>query len=485
MIALTLAQIAEAVDGEVAGDPAVVVSAPAFLDSRQVEPGGLFVAVVGERVDGHDYAAGAVAAGAAAVLGSRATDVPTVVVADPVVALGRLARHVLDALPGLTVLAMTGSQGKTGTKDYLAQVLAAAGPTVATLGNLNNELGVPLTALRATTDTRFLVVEMGARGIGHITYLCDVAPPTIAAVLNVGTAHVGEFGSREAIAVAKGEILEALPADGVAVINADDELTSVMGPRTAARVVRFGLSGAPDVTWHDTTYDDLDRASAVLEIAGERHPVTLRQTGEHQLHNAAAAAAMAHAAGLSAVDIATGLSAATSLSPWRMELHELPDGPVVVNDAYNANPASMRAAISALLAIAGRRGGRSIAVLGEMRELGAGAEADHRDLGEHAARAGVDVLLVVGEGARAVLEGAANVTPGPSAALYVADRAAALAWLRENMVADDVVLVKASRGAALEWIAQQLGPRVTRRSSPDQPGQDTGPEPEHVEEKQE
>ena len=208
MIPMTLAEIAAVVDGEVHGDAALTVTGPAYLDSRDPVDGGLFVAIVGEQVDGHDYVAGA-----HAVLGSRPTAAPTVVVADPVAALGRLARHVLDRLDA-TVLALTGSQGKTGTKDYLAAVLAAAGPTVATAGNLNNEYGVPITVLRADSTTAYLVVEMGARGIGHIAYLCEIAPPSVAAVINVGTAHIGEFGSREAIAAAKGEIVEALPADG-------------------------------------------------------------------------------------------------------------------------------------------------------------------------------------------------------------------------------------------------------------------------------
>ena len=202
MIEMTLGQIAAVVGGEVAGDPEVTVTGPAFRDNRDPERGGLFVAIVGERVDGHDFAEPAVAGGAAAVLGTRATGVPTVVVADVQDALARLARHVVDALRP-TVLALTGSQGKTGTKDYLGQVLAGAGPTVATAGNLNNELGVPLTVLRAAPDTDFLVVEMGARGIGHVAELCRIAPPDVAAVLNVGTAHLGEFGSREAIAETK------------------------------------------------------------------------------------------------------------------------------------------------------------------------------------------------------------------------------------------------------------------------------------------
>jgi UDP-N-acetylmuramoyl-tripeptide--D-alanyl-D-alanine ligase len=331
MLAMTLEEIARDVDGTVHGDSAVEVSGPAYVDSRKAEPGGLFVAVVGDRTDGHEYAAGA-----HAVLGSRPTEAPTVVVDDPVTALGRLASHVVRRL-GTTVVALTGSQGKTGTKDYLAQVLAAAGPTVATAGSFNNELGLPLTVLRADADTEFLVLEMGARGIGHIAYLCEIAPPRISTVLNVGTAHLGEFGSREAIALAKGEIVEALPADGTAVLNADDDLVSAMAARTSATVLTFGAAG--DVAWRGVELDDLGRPAFELGHAGEWHPVRLTQSGAHQVANATAAAALALAAGVPLDRVAAALSEARSASPMRMELHERVDGLLVVNDAYNANPA--------------------------------------------------------------------------------------------------------------------------------------------------
>jgi len=460
MIPMTLAEIADVVGGRVEGDPSVVVDGAAFVDSRAAVSGGLFVAVVGEHVDGHDYAAAACRAGAAAVLGCRATGVPTVVVDDPVVALGRLAAHVGRRL-GATVIALTGSQGKTGTKDYLAQVLATAGPTVATAGNNNNELGVPLTILRADADTRFLVVEMGARGIGHIAYLCEIAQPTIAGVINVGTAHVGEFGSREAIATAKGEIVEGLPVDGVAVVNADDDLAlSRVWGRTDAELITFGLAG--DVRWREVSYDDLDRPTVTFVHHGSERAVTLRQVGQHQLYNAAAAIAFAMAAGLGFDDIVEALGQAVSQSRWRMELTERADGVIVVNDSYNANPASMRAALDALEAIGTRRGGRTIAVLGEMRELGAETEEGHRSVGRYAAEHGVDVLLVIGDVARPMLAGAGeaatNATPagGTITAVNAVDRTAALAWLRENLAPGDIVLVKASRGAELDRVAAVL-----------------------------
>lgn len=455
MIPLRLTELAAAAGGEVHGEHGVadlVVDGEAYLDSRNPVPGGLFVAVVGERVDGHDYADGA-----HAVLGSRPTGAPTVVVADPVVALGRLARHVVDRLPA-TVLAMTGSQGKTGTKDFLAHVLAQDGEgVVATAGNLNNELGVPLTVLRADPATRHLVVEMGARGIGHIGYLCELAAPSIAAVLNVGTAHIGEFGSREAIAAAKGEIVEALPAEGTAVLNADDDLVAAMAPRTAARVATFGERG--DVTWRGLELDDLGRASFLLGEAGageQWHPVRLRASGAHQVANAAAAAALARAAGLGLEQVAGALSTAEPASRWRMELHERPDGLLVVNDAYNANPASMRSALATLGEIGRRRRRRTVAVLGVMRELGGDHDAGHREVGEAVAASGVDVLVVVGEESRGIAEGARAAGGWPGEAILTASRDDATAWVRENAQASDVVLVKASRGAELDRLADAL-----------------------------
>ena len=349
---------------------------------------------------------------------------------------------------------MTGSQGKTGTKDYLAHVLAGDGATVATRGNHNNELGVPITVLEADRDTRHLVVEMGARGLGHIGYLCTLAPPRVAAVLNVGTAHLSEFGSREQIAQAKGEIVEALPADGVAVLNADDELVAAMAARTSARVLTFGQRG--EVTWRGVELDELGRPSFELGHADDWHAVTLTQSGAHQVANAAAAAALAIAAGLDLTDVAAGLSTAESASRWRMEVHHRGDGLVVVNDAYNANPASMTAAIDALVQIGTHRPGRTVAVLGEMLELGPEAAEAHRDVGRYAAEAGVGLLVVVGEGATGLADGARAVPTWRGEVVLTAGRDDALSWVRENVAADDVVLVKASRGAALEVVADGL-----------------------------
>jgi UDP-N-acetylmuramoyl-tripeptide--D-alanyl-D-alanine ligase len=453
MIPMSLAEVAAAVGGVGHGPADLMVTGDAFLDSRSAVPGGLFVALVGEHADGHDFAAPAVAGGAAAVLGSRPTDVPTVVVDNPVEALGRLARHVVRMAPALTVLALTGSQGKTGTKDYLAQVLAAAGSTVSTRGNLNNELGVPLTALRVTGSTRFLVVEMGARGVGHIRYLCRIAAPQVAAVLNVGSAHLSEFGSVEAIAEAKGEIVEGLPASGVAVLNADDPATAAMALRTAARTLTFGRNG--DVGWRGVLLDERGRPSFELGYDGRWLPVSLTQVGAHQVSNATAAAALALAARVPLAVVAGALNASVPASPWRMELHERSDGLIVINDAYNANPASMAAALDALVEVGGGRR-RTVAVLGEMRELGEESERSHREVGRLAASRGVDLVIAVGPEAAAISAGAREADGWTGLAVDSAGRDAALAWVRNNVTAGDVVLVKASRGAALEHLAHGL-----------------------------
>jgi UDP-N-acetylmuramoyl-tripeptide--D-alanyl-D-alanine ligase len=453
MIALSLAEIAAIVAGEVVGDPATVVRGPAFLDSRRPEPDGLFVAVAGEHADGHAYAAAAVEGGAAAVIGSRPTGVPTVVVPDVEGALHALAAEVLRrvrrANAGLRVVAVTGSQGKTSAKDMLAAVLSDAAPTVATYQSFNNELGLPLTVLRADETTRFLVLEMGARGVGHLAVLCAIAPPDVSLVLNVGVAHLGEFGSREAIAQAKGEIVEALGPDGIAVLNLDDPMVAGMAPRTRGRVRTFGRGTGADLRLEALELDDLGRPSFDLHQGTQRVRVRLRLLGEHQAVNSTAAAAVARALGLSLEGIAGSLSRIEALSPWRMELRERADGLVVVNDAYNANPDSMRAGLETLAGIGRRTGRRTVAILGEMLELGDTSDARHRAVGEVANELGIDRVVVVGDGARAITETARAASFYPSVT-------EASAGVRKNVDGSDVVLVKASRGVRLERLADAL-----------------------------
>ncbi|HSK26458.1 MAG TPA: UDP-N-acetylmuramoyl-tripeptide--D-alanyl-D-alanine ligase [Jiangellales bacterium] len=464
MIPLTLAEVASATGGSLdAADPAAVVSGEVVVDSRQAGPGSLFVAVHGEQVDGHDFAGQAVGAGAVAALVDRPVGVPAVVVADPVLALSRLARAVRDRLPDLPVVGVTGSSGKTSTKDLLAETLAGLGPVVAPPGSYNNEIGLPLTLLRADRSTRALVLEMGARGRGHVADLCRTAAPTIGVVLNVGSAHLGEFGSREAIAQAKGELVEALPADGAAVLNADDALVRAMASRTAARVLLAGEAADAHVRADDVRLDGTGRASFRLVAPDGDAPVALRLVGEHHVANALATAGVGHVLGLPVAEVAQVLSAAVPRSRWRMEVTERADGVTVVNDAYNANPESVRAALKALVSLG--RGRRTWAVLGEMRELGPTATEEHDAVGRLAVRLDVSRLLAVGEGARAVHLGAAHEGSWGDESAWVPDVAAAVDVLRAELRPGDVVLVKASRAAGLERVAEALlsdGPEEPR-----------------------
>jgi UDP-N-acetylmuramoyl-tripeptide--D-alanyl-D-alanine ligase len=471
MIPLSLGEIARIVGGEVVdGTPDLEVSGPAFLDSRAPEPGGLFVAFDGEHVDGHDYALAAVEGGAAAVLGTRASGAPTVLVDDARRALQDLAREVLrrrrlfrrrNRHPPFTVVGITGSQGKTTVKDMLARVLADDGPTVATEGSFNNELGLPLTVLRLTTETRYLVLEMGARGIGHIAHLCDIAPPDTAVVLNVGRAHIGEFGSREAIAQAKGELVEAVnPAGGIAVLNGDDPLVVAMGDRTAAGELHFGRSEDAEMKLGEVVTDDLGRPSFDLTYYatddGDRRRVVLKLVGEHQAMNAAAAAAAAVAVGIRFEAAVSSLGSIERLSRWRMEVSERADGLIVVNDAYNANPDSMLAALETLARMGQHAGRRTVAVLGEMLELGPTAAEEHRAVGTLAHRLGIDQVVVVGSGAAGVYDALVGERGEDGTTRQVETVEQASAWLRENVAGPDVVLIKASRGGRLERVADML-----------------------------
>ncbi|HEX8628027.1 MAG TPA: UDP-N-acetylmuramoyl-tripeptide--D-alanyl-D-alanine ligase [Catenuloplanes sp.] len=444
MIPLTLAEVAGATGGRlVHADPGAIVTGPVEFDSRRLAPGGLFVAIAGAHVDGHEFAPAAVAGGAVGVLGSRDTGQPGVLVGDPLEALARLARAVVDRLPALTVVGLTGSSGKTSTKDMVAQLAARVGPTVAPAGSFNNELGHPYTVLRADPATRFLILELGARGPGHISHLCAVAPPRIGVVLNVGSAHLGEFGSVAAIAAAKAELPAALPADGVAVLNADDPLVLAMAGRTRARVVLVGESPEATVRAVDVTLDGRGRASYTLVGPAGREPVRLAVTGRHQVGNSLAAAAVALELGLPADELPAALGALRLASARRMDVFDRPDGVTVIDDSYNANPASAAAALHALAAAG--RGRRTVAVLGYMAELGPFEREGHEQVGRLAAELGVDRLIVVGEQAGPIHRAAAASAGWGGASTLVDDQPAAIARLGAELRTGDVVLVKGSR----------------------------------------
>jgi len=459
---LTVAEIAELSNGKVSqlADPITLVRGPVVADSRLVVPGALFVAIPGERVDGHDYAGQAIADGARVVLASRPVSVPAVVVDDTVAGLGLLARGYLDRLAaavGPKVVGITGSSGKTSTKDIVAQLLGNHGPTVAPVGSFNTEVGLPLTVLRADAGTRYLVLELSARGVGHIAYLCGIARPSIGVVLNVGAAHLGEFGSRDAVAQAKGELVEALPADGVAILNADDVAVAAMRSRAKARVVTFGVETPADVRAVDIRLDELAHPTFRIVSAAGEVEVALGLHGAHHVLNALAAAAVALELGVDVASVGAGLGRVQAVSRWRMQVSERADGLTIINDAYNANPESMQAALRALAAMgAGGRRRRTHAVLGVMAELGPASEGVHRELGATAALLDVHRLVVVGAGARGIADGALDAGLAPNRVVVVDDVAAASALLESDLGPDDVVLVKASRSADLQRVAEAL-----------------------------
>ncbi|WP_250291947.1 UDP-N-acetylmuramoyl-tripeptide--D-alanyl-D-alanine ligase, partial [Frankia sp. CiP1_Cm_nod1] len=395
----------------------------------------------------------AVDAGAAAVLAARPVGVPAVVVADPVAALAALAAQVRTR-SSATVVAVTGSAGKTTTKDLLADLLGELGPTVAAAGSFNNEIGLPLTVTRIEPATRFAVLEMGARGLGHIAALCELARPRIGVVLNVGSAHLGQYADgRAGIARAKGELAEA--ASEAVVLNADDPLVAGMAVRARGEVLTFGEGERADVRAHDVRVGDDGRARFDLVAAGERHPVALTLVGEHQVGSALAAAAVAIRLGLSPARTAEVLSRARARSRWRMEVTVTDTGVTVVNDAYNANPESMRAALKTLVDLS-RGGRRAWAVLGGMEELGVSADDEHDALGRLVVRLGVEQLVAVGARARRIHLGASLEGSWSGESVWVADVEQACTLLRERLVPGDVVLVKASRAFGLERVASEL-----------------------------
>ncbi|WP_205873356.1 UDP-N-acetylmuramoyl-tripeptide--D-alanyl-D-alanine ligase [Mycobacterium camsae] len=491
MIDLTVAQIADIVGGtlhDITRDQAAAtrVTGTVEFDSRAVGPGGLFLALPGARADGHDHAASAVAAGAVAVLAARPVGVPAIVVepqaaqddrasvlehdadgsgAAVLAALAKLARAVAAELAsnGLRIIGITGSSGKTSTKDLVAAVLRPLGEVVAPPGSFNNELGHPWTVLRATRETDFLILEMSARHPGNIAALADIATPSIGVVLNVGTAHLGEFGSREIIARTKSELPQAVTSSGVVVLNADDPLVAAMAELTAARVVRVSRN-AGDVWAGPVSLDELARPQFTLHAGDVEAEVALGVYGDHQVSNALCAAAVALECGASVDQIAAALGAAGPVSRHRMQVSTRADGVTVIDDAYNANPDSMRAGLQALAWIAHRddQPRRSWAVLGEMAELGEDAITEHDRIGRLAVRLDVSRLVVVGTGRSmsamhqgAVMEGSWG-SDGDRGAVIVDDAAAALSLLRAELRPGDVVLVKASNSAGLGALADSL-----------------------------
>ena len=471
MIAFTAAEIAEITNGRLDADPGLTPLS-VVTDSREATPGSLYVAKPGEHADGHDFIDAAFAAGAVLALVERpvpATDgdaYPSIVVADAVLAMGALAAEAVRRIRAaraaagdqLTVVGITGSAGKTTTKDLLAGILATQGNTVAPQGSYNGEVGVPLTVFRAGTDTRYLVIEMGATGIGHIRYLAEMVKPDIGVVLAVGTAHAGEFGGVENIALAKGEMVEGLTAGGTAVINLDDERVAAMRSRTSAAVLGFSAEGRADAQVQALNSDTNAGGSPEFDLqlpdgAPPRH-VSSRLIGAHHVGNLLAAAAAAWAAGVPGDQIADSLSHQAAASRWRMERTERADGVTIINDAYNANPESMRAALRTLADLG--RGRRTWAVLGAMLELGEDSIREHTAVGTQVVRLNISRLLVVGREARALYVSAVQEGSWGDECLFAETVDEAFEVLDAELQSGDLVLFKSSNSVGLRHLGDRI-----------------------------
>ncbi|WP_297082739.1 UDP-N-acetylmuramoyl-tripeptide--D-alanyl-D-alanine ligase [uncultured Demequina sp.] len=457
MRALTAQWVANAVGGELAAEVETLVTS-VVKDSRDASDGALYAAFVGERVDGHDYAPQAFEAGAALALVSQPVVGPHILVEDVTAALGRLARAYLALLRtegDIAVVGITGSNGKTTTKDLLAQVLPAA---IAPEGSFNNEIGLPLTVLRAGPETRHLVLEMGASAPGDLAYLTGIAPLDVAVVLTVGTAHLGGYGSPDALAEEKASLLDGLVPGGTALLNADDPRVSAMATREVLaqegrRTVTFGVGGQRDVT-ATAVRNDRGRPRFTVAHAGHEAEVALRLVGEHHVTNALAALTVALVTGQDLATAASAVGTAVPLSAHRMALTERADGVWILDDSYNASPESMRAALRALKDVATT--GRSFAVIGEMREMGDASIAAHTEIGLDVVRLRIDHTLVVGAGARVAYIAAVNEGSWGDEAAYVATIDEAREHLDGRLRPGDTVLIKASHGSGLWKLADEL-----------------------------
>ena len=440
MIRMSAAQISEIVNGQLNVDGEAAIWLPPVFDSRKATAGSFFLALVGQNVDGHDFIDDALQNGAPFALVSKDVAFPNIKVENVYEALGKLAAYVRIQLPNLKVIGITGSQGKTTTKDLLHHILESIGPTISPENSFNNELGAPLNLLRCDENTKFCIAELGARHLGDISKLASIVRPDVGVVLKVGNAHIAEFGSVENIAKAKGELVESLQNDGIAVLGTYDEFTPKMATGFAGRVIKFGESTDCDVRAADIEIREGSPHFDLVDSEG-RVSVGMRLIGAHQIPNALAAAAASIALGISNDHIATALSTAENRSKWRMQLHDL-SGLLIINDAYNANPESMEAALFSLRLFAQERGGSAWAFLGKMHELGESSSQAHQKIGTLARDLGVDHLVAI------------NASEYGSVINYE-NWEASLELLNE-IAPGDVILVKASRAEGLEKLADAL-----------------------------
>lgn len=460
MIPLTAAELATILNGELVGDQGAIVQGPVETDSRLVSKGSLFFAKPGEIADGHDFVADALTKGASVAVVERVVDVPItqVIVKDSVQALGQLATWLIQRLKAqgkLRVVGITGSNGKTTTKNMLREILSKVGNTIAPIESFNNKVGAPISILRADLETEFLVVEMGAEGLGSIAYLAKMAKPDIGVILKVGMAHAGEFGGIENTAKIKGELAEALSEDGLLILNADDAMVSAMKDKTKARVSWFGTSSEADFSASNIS---LSRRGTSFELTWPdktSSTVNLNILGEHHIMNALAAASVATRLGASKEQIVEALEGMELAERWRMQRIVRPDGVTVINDAYNASPDSMKAALQTLAQL-GRMGSRTIAVLGEMAELGEYSRHEHDAIGRLVVRLNIDQLVVVGDGAKLIHMGASQEGSWDGESQFFPSIDEALGYLRGILTDGDTVLIKSSKSANLRFLGDEL-----------------------------
>jgi UDP-N-acetylmuramoyl-tripeptide--D-alanyl-D-alanine ligase len=462
VISLNVADITRIVGGRlvaaVSGD--TQVSGTVQTDSRLVTAGSIFFALPGEVTDGALFAGAAVDNGAALIISERELElpVPLIVVSDGIAALAALAKTVVErvrAAGTLSVVAITGSNGKTTTKNLLRAILEKQAPTVAPQGSFNNHVGAPISMLGIDYETRYLVVEMGASGAGEIARLVAIAKPDIGVVLKVGLAHVGEFGGVDAVQRAKSEMVTDLAAEATAILNADDDRVAAMAEQTAAKVRWFGLSGSADVRAEDV--EATSTGTNFTVVAGDvRMPVRLRILGEHHVLNALAALSVADQLGIDLAQAIAAIEAVTRAERWRMELLLPPSGAIVINDAYNASPDSMAAALKTLAQVRGPED-RTIAVLGEMAELGEYSDEEHDRIGRLVVRLNIRKLIVVGHGARHIHNAAGLEGSWDGESVYVESPDEAYDLLRDDVGAGDIVLVKSSKSANLRFLGDKLG----------------------------
>jgi UDP-N-acetylmuramoyl-tripeptide--D-alanyl-D-alanine ligase len=460
MIDVSAKQLAEILGAEILGDPEVRVTGSAETDSRLVSQGSIFFAKPGEQADGHDFVEDAKARGAVVAVVEHRVDaeITQLVVSNTVDALGMLASWLIGELKAngkLKVVGITGSNGKTTTKNMLRAILSQVGNTIAPIESFNNRVGAPISILRADPSTEFLVVEMGAEGVGTIAYLAKMAQPDVGVILKVGMAHAGEFGGIDVTAKIKGELAEALGADAQLVLNADDGMVAAMKDRTKASVKWFGTSSESEYWASEISLSKIGTSFVLHWPDGEHSTIQLSILGEHHVMNALAAASVSHLLGASKQQIVSALEAMELAERWRMQRVVRSDGVTIINDSYNASPDSMKAALQTLAQL-GRMGSRTVAVLGEMAELGEYSRHEHDSIGRLVVRLNIDQLVVVGEGAKLIHMGASQEGSWDGESKFFPSIAEALEYLRGILADGDTVLVKSSKSANLRFLGDDL-----------------------------